>query len=74
MFSSHRPKQLSPLADLRGAPGTRPSPPRGPNSFIFMQFSVKIGQNSRLAPQPEGWRALRLANPGSATGHPHTLY
>ena len=40
------------LADLRGAPGTR-DPPRGPNSFILMQLSVKIGQNSRLAP-PHG--------------------
>ena len=30
-----------PLADPRGAPGTR-APPGGPNSFIFMQFSAKI--------------------------------
>ena len=29
-----------PLADPRGAPGTRAPP--GPNSFIFMQFSAKI--------------------------------
>ena len=25
-----------------GAPGTRAPPPRGPNSFIFMQFSAKM--------------------------------
>ena len=30
-------EHLFSLADLRGAPGTRP--PLGPNSFIFMQFS-----------------------------------
>ena len=40
------------LADLRG--GARDAPPQGPNSFIFMQFSVKIGQNSRLEPPPGG--------------------
>ena len=35
--------ETNPVADLRGAPGTRP-PPGGPNSFIFMQFSAeKIG-------------------------------
>ena len=28
------------LADPRGAPATRPLP-RGPNSFIFIQFSAK---------------------------------
>ena len=31
---------MSPLSDLRGAPGTPPPLPRGPNSFIFMQFSA----------------------------------
>ena len=44
----------SSVADLEGAQG---SPPGGPNFFIFMQFSVKIG---RLAPLPGG-------HPGSAT-------
>ena len=29
------------LADPRGRQGRTP-PPRGPNSFIFMQFSAKI--------------------------------
>ena len=37
----------------RGAPGMH-SPYLGPNSFIFMLFSRKIGQNNRLAPPPWG--------------------
>ena len=44
--------------------------------FIFMQFSGKINQNNRLAPLPFEVRALRMGNPGSATGYnryPDTL-
>ena len=36
-------EQDSPVADLRGARGTR-TPPRGPNSFNFMQFLGKFGK------------------------------
>ena len=43
------------LADLRGRQGR--VPPLGPDSFIFMQFSVKIWPNDRLVPPP--WK---LAN------------
>ena len=49
------------LADLRGAPGT--PPPRGPNSFIFMQFSAKNVRNSPNL----GVGAPPGKNPGSAT-------
>ena len=55
-----------PVADLRGARGTR-APPGGPNSFNFMQFLGKFGKivcwrpPGELAPPPWG-------NPGSATG------
>ena len=52
---------------LGGAPGT---PPRGSNSFIFMQFlSKKLENNNTLdvgAPPRE--------NPGSATGIDMILY
>ena len=34
------------LANLRGCQGRTPPPPRGPNSFIFMQFSAKNLQNN----------------------------
>ena len=49
----------SAVADLRGAPGTRPPPPEGQNSFIFMQFSAKkIGSHTHLGswrpPPPPG--------------------
>ena len=44
-----------------------PPPPLGPNSFIFMQFLGKFGQNNRLAPPPWGLAPPRLGNPGSAT-------
>ena len=57
------------LADPRGAPGMRVPPPLGPIFFIFMQFSVKIDQNNRLAPPPLGFAPLPLGNPGSATVH-----
>ena len=39
---------LCSVADLRGVAGTC-TPPGGPNSFIFMQFSAKKLQNNRLA-------------------------
>ena len=52
-----------PLADPRGRRGRAPG---GPNSFIFMQFSVENLQNNRLA-----HALLELVppqeNPGSAT-------
>ena len=61
-------KCQSTLADLGG----RASPPSslGPNSFNFMQFSVKIWPNNRLAPTP--WKLAPppppcLGNPGFAT-------
>ena len=51
----------SSVADLGSA---RDVPPSGPNFFILMQFSGKIGQII-------GWRPLHgwhpLGNPGSAT-------
>ena len=42
--------ETSPVADLRGARGTR-APPLAQNFFIFMQFLGKIGQII-------GWRTL----------------
>ena len=45
----------SPLADLRGEPGT---PPRGPNSFNFMQFLGKNWLNNSFSHPP-----LELAPP-----------
>ena len=42
------------------------APPPFPNSFIFMQFSVKIWPNNRLV-LPSWKLAPHLGNPGSAT-------
>ena len=46
-----------------GVPGMRA--PRGPNSFIFMQFSIENLQNNKLAhplwqvaPPPENFRSI----------------
>ena len=51
------------VADLRG----RHRRPRGPNSFIFMQFSARKLQNNRLA-HPSWELAHPLQeNPGYAT-------
>ena len=56
-----------PVADLRGRKGC---PPGGQNFFIFMQFSVKIDKNHRLAPPPpRSWRPLPRGNSGSATAN-----
>ena len=50
-----------PLADGRGAP-------LGPNSFIFMHFSVKILPKNRFSPKLKGWRpSPRPVKPGCAT-------
>ena len=54
----------TPLADPRGAPGTR-APPGGPNSFIFMQFSAKMWKIIAIL----GVGAPPGENPGSATEH-----
>ena len=49
--------------------GTRDAcPPRGPNSFIFIQFSTKNLQNNRLA-HPLWELAPPQENPGSATAY-----
>ena len=44
------------LADPRGCQGR--APPLCLNSFIFMQFLAKIGQNNRLAPKSLGLALL----------------
>ena len=53
------------MADLEGAPRTRPS--LDPIFFIFMQFLGKIGQNNRLRSPPLWLAHPPLGNPGSAT-------
>ena len=45
-------QKRKPLADIRGALGTRP--PLGPISFIFMQFLTKILPNNRFLGQTQG--------------------
>ena len=64
LLSMHsKPGSTPPLADPRGA-----RDPRGPISFIFMQFSAKILPYNRLSHRTQGLAApCRLANPGSAT-------
>ena len=52
-------------------PRTCVSPPWGPNSFIFIQFSAKNLKNNRLAHQ--FWGLLSQENPGSATGFYYIL-
>ena len=47
-------------------------PPSGPNSFIFMQFSVKVLQNNRLVRPPRGLASF-LGNPSSVTGYGSNL-
>ena len=42
-------------------------PPRGPNSFNFMQFWGKFGKNRMLAPPPGELAPPPRGNPGSAT-------
>ena len=50
----------------RGARDTAP-PPLGPNSFVFMQFSVKVLQNNRLARHSQELASF-LGNPSSVPG------
>ena len=59
--------QFKGIGGSRGWRQGRAPPPLGPNSFIFMQFSVKIWPNNRLAPPPWKLAPPRLGNPGSAT-------
>ena len=65
-----RPSPSISVADLRGAQGMRAPPAQ--NSFIFMQFSEKIGQiiGWRGPPPPLGLAPPPLGNPGSATAYP----
>ena len=53
------------MADLRGAQGT---PPRGPNSFNFMQFLGKFIKFVCWRPPPGELMPPPRGNPGSATG------
>ena len=39
--------------------GARDAPPRGPNSFIFMQFAAKKLQSNRLVTHFGSWRPIR---------------
>ena len=59
-----KPIELGALADPRGGRQGRTPPPRGPNSFIFMQFSAKNWKIIALL----GVGAPPGENPGSATG------
>ena len=58
------PRRNSGSATIGGSKGGRQGrmPPRGPNSFIFMQFSAKIIAILGVGAPPG-------ENPGSATGH-----
>ena len=62
-------KLQNPLTDPRECQECSNASSLGPNSFILMQFSVKILLNNRFLPQTQGLGPPNyLRNPGSATG------